>query len=511
MTAAAHLHRAALLLVAAALLVPAAAAEDGRLTAASADYDGGADLSGQAIAFFLSDDPTAPAREARPMAKLDIRAERLEALQVEQRMLVDPEVSGISQPVPDPRFDATAPPAWTVLEDAHARLDKEVRDFQMHLIPSDGLCDFTAHGDRGAVDGLASLMMDAGRFDAADRPLDTDARGDDNPAFWSVRHDEAVVRHQDLGSASLTFTGDMVLEFLGGTLDARDRDEHVTLESGTWREPYVPGGLPVAGLESERTVLLRVFLTGATVRVDLQGSGAVAFLASPDLTVALDGAAVLGGASGRILSDGRSLTLDNEPFTVPAGNVLGIRPGSGALAMDVHPAPATQAGSAAGLSAAGWTGQLAIAAAILAVGAAVALALLRRGSTHADLRAIEAALEGGRYGRAARVAKRVLRAQPGLEDAILGRAIALSKGGRAGTAIAELHEHLARHGASDGSLHYVLGLSFLDVGRTADARAALGEAVRLTPALAGEAEARLAAQASSGVSSTAMREVHGYA
>lgn len=511
MTAAARLHRLLPLLVAAALLAPAAAADEGRLTATSASYEHGARLGGDAVAFFLSADPGASADptapQAQPVAKMDIRADRLEALQVEQRFLIDPSAGGVSQPVPDPRFDASAPPARTVLEGAHARLEQQVTDLQMHLIPADGTCPVSAHGDAGRLDALDGLMMDAGAFRQA-TAVDEDARGDDNPAFWSVRHDGPVVRDQELADTTMTFTGDLVLEFLGGTLDARDQDEHVVLESGVWREPAVPG-LPAGSMDSERIVLLRVFLTAATVRVDVLGEGAQAFLASPSLDALPDGEAHLAGASGQVVSGGRSVVLDNEPFTVPAGNEIALRPGKGALDLDVHAAPASVAAGGKGLSSAGLPAWLALAATLVAAAAALALALARRAS-RTDLRAVEAAIEGQRFGRAARLAKRVLRAQPGLEDAMLGRAIALSKGGRAGAAIAELHEHLARHPASDGSLHYVLGLSFLDVGRVADARVALEEAVRLTPALANDVQARLAAQASSGEQPT-LREVHGYA
>lgn len=511
----ASLPRHLLLLLVAALLVPGAAAEDGQLTASAASYEGGAKLDGQALAFFLSeatsDESVAQSASDIPIVQLDIKAERLEALLVEQRLLLNPTAAGFTQPVPDPRYDGTQAPQRHVLDDAHAVLDQEVTGLQLHLLPADGeVLPFTADNDAGELVELQDLWVAAGYFGEKRTNDVEETRGDANPAFWRFGHDGSVVRHKDLGNAKLVFTGDMVLEVMGGTLDARDRDDQVTLTSGTWREPAAPvPGMPDE-LSSQRTVLLRVFLTGATVRVDVRGAGADVLLAGPDASAALGGVAHLSGASGQIVSDGDVLTLDNEPFTVPAGNVLGMRPGEGALALDVHPQASSVAGTAGGLGANGWPAQVALVAAALAVGAAVALALLRR-STHADLRAVEAAIEGGRYGRAARLAKRVLRHQPGLEDAVLGRAIALSKSGRAGAAIAELHEQLERHPATDGSLHYVLGLSLLDVGRVADARAALGEAVRLTPALAQDVQARLGTQGPSSSESTPSREVNGYA
>ncbi|HET6398102.1 MAG TPA: hypothetical protein VFH47_00935, partial [Candidatus Thermoplasmatota archaeon] len=52
----------------------------------------------------------------------------------------------------------------------------------------------------------------------------------------------------------------------------------------------------------------------------------------------------------------------------------------------------------------------------------------------------------------------------------------------------------AQRDPSDGSLHYVLGLALLDLGKDEEARQALSEAARRTPALAAEVHARLGAR-----------------
>jgi predicted Zn-dependent protease len=147
--------------------------------------------------------------------------------------------------------------------------------------------------------------------------------------------------------------------------------------------------------------------------------------------------------------------------------------------------------------------------AVLALVAAIGVGVLRRVLRMPALADVEHAIEEGEYRRAAHMAGRILSRLPGSEEALLGRAIALSKHGDNQAVVAELSRHLAAKPASDGTLHYVLGLAQLEVGRKEEAQASLKEAVRLTPSLQAEVAPRLGKVFSSPVTTT--KETHGYA
>jgi hypothetical protein len=514
MSPAARKHLPHAFVLALVMLCPAAAAESGEVTAEGASYRGGAEQAGDLVAFYLSDIAVAASQGAPPspansFLSIDIRAARLEALEVERQYLIGPAVGEVSQPVDDPRYDRNAPPERTVLDDARATLASQQEAFQVHMVPAEGgSALFTARNEAGAFSQMASLFMDAGRFREAG-PLDADERVTDAPEFWAVRVDEPLVVHDDQASHFVArVTGDVVLEIMGGVFEAKDRDESVVLESGVWTAPAADVGVPL-GVDAQRQVLLRMFLHDATIDLSFQGDETDAFWASQTVASEHDGPADLEGATGEIATADGVVLLDHERFVVPPGNVLTMQPSEPGLALAVQPA-ATPASSAGGATAGPQTPALVAVVAVLALLAAAGLGLLHRANATPDLRQVELAIEGERYGRAARLAKRILRARPGYEDAVLGRAIALSRAGRAGAAISEIHQQLATRGASDGSLHYVLGLSFLDVGRVDEARVALAEAVRLTPALEADVAVRLG-QPVSDSSPATLREVHGYA
>lgn len=510
----------AFLVLAGTLLVPAASADAGQVTAERASYSGGADHDGSIVAFFLATSPEFAADDA--LLSIDIHAGRFESLQVERRYIVSPEVDPVTlprwgevpalvQPVEDPRFDRNAPPARTVLDKARATLVSQQEEFQVHILPADpaAALDFQGHTDAGQFSQLPALFMETGRFEEPrPSPLDTDARVINAPEFWSVRLDEPLVVHDDQASHfQARIKGDLVLEIVGGTFEAKDRDEQVTLESGKWSAPAVPGS-PLPGATEERRVLMRLFLEDATIHVGFQGATTDAYWASRSVESTTGGDTTLEGASGDVSTSDGIVPLSDDRYRVAAATLLTLTPGDAGMAVAMQPAVSTAA--TAGQSGPGQGQTVAGIAAILALLVAAGLGLAHRLAAAPDLRQVELALEGERYGRAARIAKRILRARPGLEDAVLGRAIALSKSGRAGAAISEIHEHLATRGASDGSLHYVLGLSFLDVGREAEASIALAEAVRRTPALQADVAARLGPVPSHSTPTT-LREVHGYA
>lgn len=123
-----------------------------------------------------------------------------------------------------------------------------------------------------------------------------------------------------------------------------------------------------------------------------------------------------------------------------------------------------------------------IAAALLAV--ALVTLTVRTLRTAPPLAHMESALEAGAFSRAARLAGRILRTDPKRESAHLGRAIALSRSGRPERVVRDLEPFLQGNEPTDGTLHYVLGLAYQDLGKEKDAARALSEAVRRTPALA---------------------------
>lgn len=501
-----------ILVLAGLALCPVALADTGQVTAERASYRGGTDQAGGVVAFFLADNADLQSG-GDALLSIDIRADRIEALQVETRYLVGPQVGEFAQPVDDPRHDRTAPPVRNVLEKARATLVAQQENFQVHVVPADpaGSIDFVGRTEAGQFVQYSGLFMDLGHFEQPG-PASVDERVPDAPEFWSILLDEPLVVHDDQASHfQAHLRGDLVLEVVGGTFEAQDRDERIGLESGEWLTPAADsGGAVPAGVDEQRRVILRMFLQDADVNIGYQGATTDAFWAGRSLSSDHDGDVALDGAFGEVASDDGIQLLRNERYVLPAGSLLALAPAPQALALDVR--PATTAGNVAGGSDGGQgTTALAGLVAVLALATAVALGFVRRSSAAPDLRQVEVALEKQAYGRAARIAKRILRARPGLEDAVLGRAIALSKAGRAGAAISEIHDHLAARGASDGSLHYVLGLSFLDVGRSHDASVALSEAVRRTPALQADVASRLGHAAHPDPQPTTLREVHGYA
>lgn len=500
------------------MLAPAAAAEGGALTADAAKYRGGSRQDGDLSALLLVDDvvveaPLQGAPQARPSTPyIDLQAERMEAVLIEQRTYVGPQQVGPNTiptvPVQDPT--ALEPDVTQLtLAQVHATLTTHQAGFQVHVLALDG-ARFTAQTEAGAYDPFDAVYI--GDSDFKQRPDELDAVGQDpeSPNFWGVSFDAPHVAHrEDSGRFGVTIVGDLVLEMTGITLHAAGADGEADLASGSWRESVA--GSPV---DAKRDVLARLFLQGATLRISTVGGEPLAQWASRGLDAVVDGEATLEGATGTLASDGEVLELRDQTYVVAAGNALRLDPGEGTLAMSVAPAPNAQAatpvrdGEAPAL--------LVAIGAVLALLAAMALGLLRRATTAPDLRSVEAAIEAGRYARAARMAGRILRARPGLEDAVLGRAIALSRAGRSARAVAVVQEQLATRGASDGSLHYVLGLALLDLGRKDEARAALAEAVRRTPALEADVAARLGATAAAlagaaADSASTQREVNGYA
>ena len=512
----------AILAVVVALLAPLASADRGDLTVDLARYRGGATQSGELTILYIVDDLDAgtltdPAPAHEPSTPfLDLQALRMHALEVETRSLTGPGLGPVEQPVPDPTYDANAPPRVTDLQDVQAALATYQPGFQLHVLAMQAPSSYQAGNGAGSFFPMDSAYVRAGAFQQA--PSTTqDYLGQDpeSSTFWGVHFPAPHVGHQEeSGRLDMVLRGDLVVEMNGLSLAVTGPGNRV-LSSGTEQVP-VAGPVP---LYHERNVLLRLFLEDAMLRVSLQGGSPSIQWASPTVEANPGGATTLQGATGSLASDEGAVILHDDAYLLPAGNTLRFAPSEQALALGVQPAPAAATASPS-LLGGELSAALVGAGAILSLLVAVGLGLLRRWLAPPTLHAVELALSEGRHGHAARLAGRILRRQPRDQDAALARAVALSKGGRPKAAIRLARRHLGTADPADGSLHYVLGLALLDVGSDAEAHAALDEAVRRTPALHEDVLARRtpskapaprpAPQAPFAVPAP-HKEVHGYA
>ncbi len=266
--------------------------------------------------------------------------------------------------------------------------------------------------------------------------------------------------------------GNFILEIKGPFVkfDAAN-SEQVRLETGTIEQAR-PGDL---AMES-RVLHLRLFVTNGDLRLRQDGPNHVAQWVSEQVSVeGDDGLVLLNGLSLNAASqiqyeDGYTGILTPEPKRIMDLELSRNK--------DLDAAPASTWFKPVGFNA--WP--LVIAA---LAGAAVAAVMVFRSKRSAPpLEFMEQALEAGAFTRAARLATRILRDDPTRESAHLGRAIAFSRTGQPERVVRNLESYLDGHDPSDGTLHYVLGLAYRDMGKDANAKSALAEAVKRTPALA---------------------------
>lgn len=513
--------RAALasILVLVTLLVPGVAAEDGDLDIDAARYTGGSNQVGELTALFVAnvprgggalEAPTAP-EPASPV--LELQAKRVQAVTVTREAFALPEAGGIQQPIQDPTQQPA--PVWSDLENVRATTVGHQLVFQVHVLAQEEPLRYQGRNEAGRYEPLDDIYVDAGRFD--ETPLPATAYGATDPEsefFWDVHYPGPFVGHADeAGLVDLTLRGDFVLEIFGVTLDARHGDDLVTLASGTFETPVAPG----APLSRQATTLVRLFVEDGTLRFATHGGLPIVAWGGPVISASQDGPTTLQGARGDLERGGDLVRLEGESYLLPAGNLLRLSPSADRLGLAVQSAaPPTPTGLGPLRAALSDTALAILAVASMAV--ALALGAWRRWSIPPSLPRIERALSDGAYLRAARLARRLLRAEPGQEDARLARAIALTRAGRPERVIRELTQHLATQDPTDGSLHYVLGLAQLDAEQTEAGERTLAEAVRRTPALARDVKARLdpaAVVAHSAeparMPNPAHREAHGYA
>lgn len=317
------------------------------------------------------------------------------------------------------------------------------------------------------------------------------------------------------GVAGLHLAGSFVLELQGISGRLAAGQSGADLESGR----FVANGSPAPeAVRSTRQSFLRIIVTDGTLDANVTAARLLQWSDTDVVSTTLQGA-FLTAATGTVrYADGSSQHLASNDLLLEGRARLDANPSQGSLlvamkGLDESGAPLAPAGTTTrlpdGLLALGSVGFL-LAGAL--VGATVLL--LRRPATMAD---VEAALEAGHYRSAARSAGRILRRKPGSEEALISRAVALSKAGKPSAVVAELTAHLARTEPSDGVMHYVLGLAYIDLGSPESGATALREAMTRTPGLTPQVAPRLAAisvqQPSSGSSGFRGEPVdpHGYA
>lgn len=484
-------------------LLPVVSAESHQVSATGARYGGGADQEGGLHAFYLTDG-TAVSIDSQtlPEVRLRIQAKQLEALQIERRSYsgrIDAGDMGSITPtsVADPTQDPNEPPARVALENARLDLTEQRPGLQIHIIPKtlEEVVKFKGQSEVGQYTAMSSVAMTAGRFREG-QVGDEDVRHAEAAEFWPILVQEPVIVHDDLASKlNIQFRGDFVLEVSGATLEGQGRHSDVVLASGTWRESPHPS-LPSDAVYHQRKVLVRIYLTDATLDLDVDGG-------SPELRWAAS--SVSSEHGGDVFLQGVTGTIDNQvlqggAYTMARGTSLDLEPRPSGMDVAITPPEARRGSNFVAQAPAAYVGFMSSMALVIAL----ALGAWRRWGQTPSLKHMEVAIERGRFSRAARVAKRLLRLQPDSEDALLGRAIALSRHGRPAVAIQELQAHLGKREASDGSLHYVLGASYLELGQVPEARAALREAVRRTPSLESSVAQLL------GLPPTARPEVNGY-
>lgn len=331
-------------------------------------------------------------------------------------------------------------------------------------------------------------------------PQDLDAYG-----FSTVQRTGPFALHTDSSERSeITVRGDFVVELTGLTLDVAARDGAFSLASGVQDEP-VADGAPEEAAAHEQNTFIRLFLDDAELTLAADGGLPRFEWASATSTLTTSGPVTFYHSYGTI----GDRVLQDDRYVLEPGRVLAITPQNEGLAVAVdRPTDVGTRGTIAELPAPA-SAVLVGGGAILALAIAVGLGLLRRVLHPPVLADVESSIEAGQFRRAARQAARILARRPTDESALLARAIALTKGGQQEAAVVEVGRHLASRPASDGSLHYVLGLAQLELGQEDAGRASLKEAVRLTPSLMAEVAPRLG-KAFSAPTTTA-RETNGYA
>lgn len=385
-------------------------------------------------------------------------------------------VSGIEQPLP-PEVDRQDV-SW---EQVAAASTAVAGDFLITVRPIDREAPMALATDTGS---FQVAPFQGGGFYVADGVSEGGTGGPQDGISFSQVHLPAghVLLETTAHGLDAEIRGDLLVEFqfvdLSGEA-AAGAIEVNTIERYSTVAPDVPDESMLVA-KQRIDVFARLQLEDAVLRLQAPDFEGLSQWLDGTVELAPQGDVVLLGATGVIEAGGQRVALQDERYILEGSQPLRLEAAEGDRITVV---PTEAATTSAGTSAAAvvtaplW---------ILVVGAAVAFVAavlwLRRAST---LQSVEAAIERGRYRRAAMLAGRLVAREPKREDAAVARAVALSKAGRHERVIDEVEKRLKTHGATDGVLHYLLGVSFWKAGSTRDALASFREAVRRTPELRG--------------------------
>jgi hypothetical protein len=402
-------------------------------------------------------------------------------------------------------------PTSTTVGDATFETSAAQEGFTVHVYALNALAG------SGVADSFTTTSLDKANFDGvagvkASEPQDVH-NAPDAATFHSFDFTMPLVRTDPGGSGQLEVEGDFVVEFLGVSGTLTSGDDSVSIDSGTWRRP-VASGAPDGPAYAWREVFVRMVVHDGSASIGLQADAPLHW-GGPSATFATAQPLLLEDAQGAVtLRDGTEVAVHSARYVVDGDNAVVLTPAGDNLGVAVTAVQPPQPDAAVAqelpsdlLVAAGLA---VVALAGLAAGSWLLQRRLRRVPTMAE---VEAELGAGRYGRAAAMAGRILRREPGRETALISRAVALARAGRNARVVAEVEEYLKRTDPSDGVLHYVLGVAYHDLGQTKAAEAAFGEAVSRTPSLLPQVEGRLTPSGSRPPTpfSQSPAETHGYA
>ncbi|MEA3190807.1 MAG: hypothetical protein QOD77_1389 [Thermoplasmata archaeon] len=314
--------------------------------------------------------------------------------------------------------------------------------------------------------------------------------------YWSrPQASSPHVHSASAGPATVTWRGDFTLEAVGISGEVATPSRAWAFESGRWESALAPGQPGQESLHEVREVFLRVLVEDGVLT--FSSPDAAASWSGPSLlSTYVQGVAVVQSATGMVAAaDDPPVHVSSPQLELRGPQGLAARPEGSVLDLDLvpvdaegHPIPdgpvyasppdAILEGVAAGTV-------------VLVAGLACTYLVYRRMRRLPILADVEAALEANAFRRAARDARRILLRRPDSEDAMLSRAIALSKSGRHRVVVREVRHHLQTRRPTDGVLHYVLGVAQHELGRLEEARSSFEEAVRRTPALLKDVQERM--------------------
>ncbi|MCA1810995.1 MAG: hypothetical protein LC623_03165, partial [Halobacteriales archaeon] len=369
--------------------------------------------------------------------------------------------------------DTYQPVAPDVTAADHARLDLAgVRGdgYQLHILSGTGL-SLAGHISDGVQRALQHPRLDQHEINEQDDKgsnlfLPVPVSKEAERGSWTVALAGTSHVLTEAQTATLRLSGTFTLEVVGLDFQLLGQGVEKELRSGVSRSSPAPGGAPTdERAHALHETFLRVLVTDGTLEFNVDAASALQWSGPAVETVA--GSVTMEDATGSIqLADGQQQSLTGASYRLDGRYDLKANPAEQGLQLAVTgldeqgqplvPQSTTVRQAASPIY---WAAVAAVASS--AAVAALVVLLLHRRPTMAD---VESALEAGHFRRAARDAARLLRSRPGFEDAMISRAIALSKLGRNQRVVREIRAHFATREPSDGVLHYVLGLALRETG-----------------------------------------------